>query len=537
MFFDSSKLILKQYNHRRRFRTIIRYRLLLRTLQMTGLLLMVLAGSRPGLADGGGSLPGFTPENQNLLSPILHLAPPGPDRNARSLQAFDRFLGFYPKIAFDFDLTPQLRQLIKKLPVRQSTLVRAASFYSRDDIPWSKLPPDIHYLAVRGQPQRAGGYLYSLAPSSSPPEGAGDFRGWFGLRPALPTDGAIPQSVIGDLGGELQLDAFGAPATVDLIAAVLREFYGDLAAPWDSQLGQFNQHDAAALRRLDRDTPALAAEVNRYFEFSNILDELPPPTTGPCKGDSPLVVFNLDARVRLQALHPFPHLASFYSRVAPIVSAQGSINDDRGDQWLDFDFDRGRIRMRFLVCSGALVAAKPAFADDRVVPTGDPAVLDQVTDGHYHSVSSARVHRFGMDFGMQNVDFETEYRREGDRVKIENRMRLPAEIVAPAGLRQLSQLLAGRFMDTLARGNAGHGVDARFSSTPIGTDGTLLTWETQAELFYSPTLEFLARIGDSIADAHNESVRDDERRLWQEIYGAIVSDYQRARPLLLQAAE
>src|SRR5271166_5559016 len=432
MSFDSSKSIRPTY-HCRHFRTIIRCPALLRALPITALLMVSLA-TRLCLAEGVGSLPGFTPENQNLLAPVLHLAPPGPDRNLRSLRALDRFLAFYPKIAFRFDFTPQLQQLIEKLPARQSTLVRAASLYSRDDIPWSKRPPDIHYIAVRGQPLTAGDYLYSRLPTSSPPQSPGDFSGWFGLRPALPTDGAMPRSVIGNLGGELQLDTFGAPATVDFIAAVLREFYGDLAAPWDSRLGEFNQHDGAALRRLDRDTPALAGEINRYFEFGNILDELPPPTTGPCKGDSPLVVFNLDARVRLKALHPFPHLASFYGNIAPIVSAHASINDDGGDRWLDFDFDRGRIRMRFLVCSGALVAAKPALADEEVVPTGDPALLDQVTDGHYHSVSSARVHRLGMDFGMQNVDFETEYRREGDSVKIENRMTQPAQIVAPPGV-------------------------------------------------------------------------------------------------------
>jgi hypothetical protein len=49
-------------------------------------------------------------------------------------------------------------------------------------------------------------------------------------------------------------------------------------------------------------------------------------------------------------------------------------------------------------------------------------------------------------------------------------------------------------------------------------------------------LEFLARIGDSIADAHNQLVREDERRLWREIFDALVSDYQRARPFLLGAA-
>jgi hypothetical protein len=168
---------------------------------------------------------------------------------------------------------------------------------------------------------------------------------------------------------------------------------------------------------------------------------------------------------------------------------------------------------------------------------GDPVTLDQITHGHFHSLTSGRVHRFGMDFGLQNIAFATDYRRERDVVKIESRMTAPPDIVAPRGIGQISLVLAGSFMEALARGNHGRGVNARFSSSPTGVGGTLLTWESQAELLSSPVLEFLVRIGDSMADAHNERVREDERRLWREVFEAIVRDYQRARPSLLQAAE
>ncbi len=53
------------------------------------------------------------------------------------------------------------------------------------------------------------------------------------------------------------------------------------------------------------------------------------------------------------------------------------------------------------------------------------------------------------------------------------------------------------------------------------------------ELRYSPTLGMLARVGDAIADAHNVNVRNDERRLAQELFDALVDDYNKARPQIL----
>jgi hypothetical protein len=305
-------------------------------------------------------------ENRNLLDPILKLAPPGPERNARSVKMVDNFLDFYPRMAFHSYFTPRLQQLVEKLPPLPSILIRAASLYSRDDIPWSKQPPDAHYIAVRGEPRPEGAYRYSLTPSISEPESPGDFMGWFSLSPTAATGGNAPHSVLGDLGARLQLDAFGAAGAVDFAADALRKFYGDLTPPWDSHLGEFNQHDRAALARLEHEMPALSQEINRYFEFNNVLDELPPAATGPCRG-SPLVLVNLDARIRLGALERFPHLASFYKGIVPMVSIHSSIDNDHGDRLLDFDFDQGHIRIRFLVCGGTLVAAKLS-PDGLVVP-------------------------------------------------------------------------------------------------------------------------------------------------------------------------
>ena len=78
-------------------------------------------------------------------------------------------------------------------------------------------------------------------------------------------------------------------------------------------------------------------------------------------------------------------------------------------------------------------------------------------------------------------------------------------------------------------------------------DGGLKTWvgstsdggmtEFKAGLsgqyHYSPTLEFLARIGDTIADKHDETVRKEERALGEELLDAFMVDYNNARPALI----
>jgi hypothetical protein len=63
-----------------------------------------------------------------------------------------------------------------------------------------------------------------------------------------------------------------------------------------------------------------------------------------------------------------------------------------------------------------------------------------------------------------------------------------------------------------------------------GRVGVSANWS--AELTYSPSLEILAGVGDSIADAHNAAVRADERRLGEDLFNAMITDYQRAKPAI-----
>lgn len=464
---------------------------------------------------------GFAPPIQTLFTPVVMLARPGPDRAARAVALFDRAVAFHRKIAFHPRLDAELQGLVDKLPPRQSTLIRAAALYSSDDIPWRDRPPDTHYIAVRGRPDTSD-YLYSLAPSFGRPERPGDFAGIFALRPvAPPNDGQAPTAMIGELGGAIMLDTFGAGSAADALGALLRETYGDLTPPWDAAPGEYNQHDRAAQARFERDLPAFAARLRHYLDFHNIVDEL----AGP---DGPLVLYNLDATIREEALKPYPHLYNFYRKVAPRLEVDSVIDDLQGHQWLHAGFQRGRIRLVVLVRAGMLTPMDAGFA-----PAGQSVALGEVRQGRYRSVASVHVRSLGMTFGLDGVTFVTQYNRDGGSVRISSRMTEVPKVVAPPVLRRMILLIAGEFMRALAGGNGGRGVSAAFTSEhPPGSE-VRLAGAITAELRYSPTLEFLARIGDAIANSHNLEVRTDERRLGEDLFNAMVADYQKARPRIV----
>lgn len=460
---------------------------------------------------------GFAPPSQTLFAPVVMLAAPGPDRAARALALFDRAVAFHRKIAFHPVLAPALKKLLDKLPPRQSTLVRAAALYSSDAIPWLSRPPDTRYIAVRGRPDTSD-YRYSLAHSFGSPEQPGDFAGIFSLHPvATPGDGRAPTNMIGELGGAIMLDTFGAGAAADALAALLRETYGDLRPPWDAAPGQYNQHDRANQARFERDLPAFAAKLRHYLDFHNIVDEL----AGP---DGPLVLFNLDATIREEALKPYRHLYKFYRSVAPRLEVESVIDDLQGHQWMRAGFTRGRIHLVLLERAGMLTPMDAGFA-----PAGQSVALDEIRQGRYRSITSVRVRSMGMTFGLDDLTFVTQYHRGGGSVKISSHMTEVPKVVAPPVLRPMIVLIAGEFMRMLAQGNGGRGTSAAFSSQLQPGGEVRLAGEIGAELRYSPALQLLTRIGDAIVKSHNREVRADERRLAEELFDAWVADYQKAR--------
>ncbi len=405
------------------------------------------------------------------------------------------------------------------MPPRQSTLIRAAALYSRHDIPWGDLPDGTHQISVAGRPDGDHAYYYSLTRKFESPEEPARLAGMFALRPAGDAQGGRLSSVVGALGGELVLDTYGGGGAVDSAAAAMREVRGDLRTPWDTAPGTFNHHDEAALARFRRDMPALAASLEHYLKFSNVLDEFD-------GGGDPIVLFNLDADVREDALKPLPNLYKFYRRLAQAVTAESAILDQRGNFWMRSSFDRGHIRTSFMLRRGMLTPFDARFA-----PAGEPVALATLRRGSYRTESSVHVRSLGMTFGLDRLLLSSDYTRDEDSVLLTSRMNQVPGLVAPPIVHGVIELIAGEFLRVLARGHGG--LAASFTSKRQG-DGTFrLTAGITAEFDYSPTLGLLARVGDAIADAHNDQVRAEERKLGEELFNAFVTDYNHARPKIL----
>src|SRR5271156_333407 len=242
--------------------------------------------------------PGFAADSRTLFAPIVYLSPPGPARASRAIAIFDRQLDFQRKISFHPKLAPALQDVLVYLPPRQSTMIRAAALYAKPEIPWRDGPGGTHQICVAGRPDDTN-YLYSLVDAWRSPEEPARFSGVFGLKPATDSTPDDISSVTGTLAGELMIDTYGIGALIDAFADLLREFHGDLKAPWDSAPGAFDHHDRAAMDRFHRQMPHLAAKFDHYFKFNNLLDEFN-------SAAGPIVLFNVDMEVRLDALKKYP---------------------------------------------------------------------------------------------------------------------------------------------------------------------------------------------------------------------------------------
>jgi hypothetical protein len=472
----------------------------------------------PAAASPSPATRGFAPDSETLFAPVVMLAAPGPDRAARAVVLLDRQLAFQRRISFHPAFGPSLEKVVDQLPPRQSTLIRAAALYSRADIPWSKLDDGTHLIAVEGRPD-GGEFLYTLVPRYSPPEESQRMAGMFALRPAAESAGAGAGSVIGMLGGELMMNTWGGDAGVDSAAVGLRQVHGDIKPPWDAAAGQFNHHDAAALTRFHRDMPTLAARIDHYLKFDNVLDEF-------AGGGDPVVLFNLDAEVRADSLKAYPHLHRFYLKVAQAVTAEFAVYDQRGNYWLKTSFDRGHIRTVFMLRRGMLT---PFNA--QLQPAGDPVAIETLRSGTHRAESSVHVRSLGMTFGLEHIWFDAQYTRDDDSVALKSRMCEVPDLVAPPVIHGMIEYIAGEFLHVLAQGHGG--MQALFTSKRQGGGAFRLAAGITAEFDYSPTLEFLGRIGDAIADAHNDQVRAEERKFGEELFDAFVADYNNARPAIL----
>ena len=470
-------------------------------------------------ADSATSSPaGFAAADQTLFAPVVQLAPPGPARAARAVAIFDRQLVFQRKILFHPEIDAALEQVIDQIPSGPSTAIRSAALYATRTIPWSDQPDGTHQISVAGGP-RVADYFYRLTSHYLGPETSDCFSGRWALQPADGPTASTPASVIGTLGGELLIDTYDLGALVDVVAAVLAECYGDLRPPWDTVPGAFNQHDRGLLDRLHRGMPHFASKLDEYLQFHNVLDEFQSP-------GGPIVLYNLEVEARLDALKRYPRLADFYRSVVSSVTAQSVVHDAEGNDWLRSGIDRGHIHVTFMVRGGRLTPFNASMQ-----PGGEGVALNEIDRGSYGTLAAVRVTSLHMNFGLANIGFTTTYRRTPNAVVFESQMNTVPELVAPPGIHQVMDLVAGPFLQVLATGHSGPTVHV--SSRQLSSGMYQFAGSATAEFYYAPTLAFLARIGDAIANEHDADVRADERALGEELFDAFVADYADAHAAIL----
>jgi hypothetical protein len=452
------------------------------------------------------------------FAPVLELAPPGPRRAERAMAVLDRQLAFQKK-ALHPEVAAALKDLFDKIPPRQSTLIRAATEYSRTDLPWTVKPDGTHELCVEGYP--SGDNLFiTTAPRCQAPEDPFHLAGYFALKPPrnAPADKSL-SAVIATFGGALETDTFGLGQVVDAAAATMPEVYGDLHGPWDTGAGSYNHHDVAARQRFRSEFPTVDEKLHYYFKFNNILDEF----EGAAR---PYVLFNFSGEVKADSLRKFENLYKFYTQVAPTLTTEADVMDGHGNYWMRSGFDRGKVWLMFMVRSGKL----SRFSDD-YHPVGEPIAFQTFEHGTNRSRTFVHVRRLGMDFGIDNLNFINYYTRAGSTVSFDARMDSVPQVVAPFGIEQAAELIAGEFMRAIAQGEGG--LHSQLSSRIDSNGRVHFASMVTAEFIYAPALEFLARIGDAIAEANNDKVRADERKLGEELLDAFMKDYNNARPRIL----
>jgi hypothetical protein len=434
------------------------------------------------------------------------------------MAALDRQLSFQHQ-ALHPVYSPSLEQLFEKIPPRNSTLIRAASEYSRPQIPWTKVN-GTHELCAEGYPVDETFYV-TTSPSCAQAEQPFRLSAYFALKPppGIPSTAESLASVIGTFGGEIKTDTFGFGALVDALSQSATELYGDFAPPWDAAPGAYNHHDAAARARFRRDLPNLDEKFHQYFKYENILDEFDAP-------GGPYVLVNFAAEIQSDALKKFPDLYRFYSQVAPALTTQVDLLDEKNHFWMRQGFDRGKVTLTFMIREGKLSAF-----DADLHPVGEPVALGTLRRGVNRSVTSIRIRRLGMTFGLDNLSFTNYFTRDASTVTFDTRMDAVPQVVAPPGIQQGADFVAGEFMRTIAQGSGG--MRSQVASKALANGNLRYTSELSAEFMYSPALEFFARLADWIADQNDFKVRQEERDLAQEFLDAFAKDYNNARPAIL----
>ena len=422
------------------------------------------------------------------------------------------------------EFSPELTNLLDALPPAPVIPIEMGSLYADSAIPWIADPPDVHLLALSGHPMDDA-YLYNLSNRPDRPNQPGDLEAVFSAAPHRHDNAPSASSLDASIKVLLYLSNRMTPRSgLQTALEFGREIYGTMAPPWDQKPGVFNQHDTAALSRLRRDLPATSERLDHYLKIHNVLDEF-------ADSSGPWVLFNLDAEVRDAALSPFPRLQAFWRELATGLDAQTVVRDGMGHRWMLSGFHYGHITLTFILRRGMI-----APMDVNLKPDGPPIPIEQVKGGHWSVESSGSIRRFGMSFGLSKIRFLTTYRNSGGALRFDNRMDGVPILVAPPVIHRLSVLLAGQFLDTLARGSDGRGASASFSAVPGLRGGTMLDMSVGAELRNAPALALFARMAAAFAPDYGEQARQEQRRLASEFFDAFESDYRRRRPALLRTS-
>ncbi len=500
------------------------YRTIARHVAHRLLMVLLVAAGIPGapcsLAQTQpGAVSGFAPPQQNLLAPLLRLAPAG--QAARALQTFDRIHALDRKLILHPLFSPQLQRIIDHLPEPELIPIEMPTLYTSSKIPWRTDSADGRYLAVDGRPDGAN-YLYRLLQSPSKPQQPGQFGGLLTIRPARGPAGQTPASVIAGFNALLYLSGLMTPASgLESALGFQREIDGTMAPPWDEKPGVFNQHDQAFMARLQRDLPATAQRLNHYLNFYNILDEFSSPS-------GPWVLVNVEAEVREDALAPYPYLRTFWREVAGYLDVQTVVRDAQGRRWFVTGIHQGVITLAFILRNGM-----PAPMDAAMRPAGPSLDLGELRAGHCYLESTIAMERFGMRLGLSHIRFAIGFANRGGTIELISHMAGVPALIAPPLIHPLTILLAGQYLHTIAQGNGGEGIATAFSASAGPQGGTMLSGSISAELLNAPTLELLARIASALAPDYGRQVREEQRRLAAEFFDAFDSDYRRAKPGLL----
>jgi hypothetical protein len=159
--------------------------------------------------------------------------------------------------------------------------------------------------------------------------------------------------------------------------------------------------------------------------------------------------------------------------------------------------------------------------------------LEQAIAGTFYTNNSVAEQRFGLRFGLEGIRFVTRYGNHNGEIRFQGRMTDVPRLIAPPIVRPLTMLLAGKFMRTLAKGNAGRGIMTSFSALPGRRGGTMLEGSFSGEFRPSAALAFIVRLAGAVTPTDDTQARAEQRRLAGEFLDALASDYARARPALL----